>query len=284
MFRFLFLIIVGLILRKSAFAQTQKEIDSIKAQIQRLMKNAPRPTDSEIRAHRPPPPPTTPDTAHIAWVRAYKPQAEPALFETAFFNLSSYKQDTFTIYFAAVDIGEINSETGRLIVCDPIVMRDIKPFVQQFPIGRFRVQLSIANYKGKETVAFSRIYFSDQPVVKWEFALHSGQRQASIFGDTLYAYSVDGAAAIFIDERANQAFAALERTDDVLFERATRDEMNKHDHGSWQYGTYSFEGHNLVSFTTGVGDGRYGAYVGYDKDGKICRLLTDFGLFEWWKG
>lgn len=279
--RFILLVAVTLLFAKTPIAQTESQIDSIKAEFFKVLKNMPPPSDSEIKAHQPPP--RVPDTVHFARVHAYKPQALPALFETAFFNLSSFKQDTMTFFFVAVDIGELNCETGRLIACDPIVMQDVRPFVQQFPVGRFPVQLSIATFKTEERVAFSRICFSDEPVVKWEFAIDSGKKQLPIFGGTLYGYSVDGGIGIFIDAKANQAFTALRRADDDVWERAFTNEMYKHDHGSWQYANYHFQEHNVVSFTTGFGDGRYGTYVGYDKDGKICRLLTDFGLFDWWK-
>jgi hypothetical protein len=279
--RFILLFAVALLIGQTPFAQTPAQIDSLKAEFYKVLKNMPPPSDSEIRAHQPPP--RVPDTVHFAHVHAYKPQALPTLFETAFFNLSSFKQDTMTFFFVAVDIGELNCETGRLIACDPIVMRGFPPFVQQFPVGRFPVQLSIAKYRQQERVAFSRIYFSEEPVVKWEFALDSGQQQRSIFSDTLSGYSVDGGIGIFIDAKANQAFTVLGRADDYVFERAFTDEMYKHDHGSWQYANYHFQEHNVVSFSTGFGDGRYGTFVGYDKDGKICRLLTDFGLFDWWK-
>jgi hypothetical protein len=31
-----------------------------------------------------------------------------------------------------------------------------------------------------------------------------------------------------------------------------------------------------------IGDGRYATYVGYDDEGNICRLLSDFALINWW--
>lgn len=40
---------------------------------------------------------------------------------------------------------------------------------------------------------------------------------------------------------------------------------------------------NIVAFSTGFGDGRYSTYVGYDKNGEPCRLLTDFRLVDWLK-
>ena len=281
MTRFILLLAFTLLVGKTPFAQTRAQIDSLTADIYKKLKNMPPPSDSGIPAYQPPP--KVPDTVHYARVHFYKPQALPALFETAFFTLSSFKQDTMTFYFAAIDIGDLNCETGRLIACDPIVMQDVRPFVQQFPVGRFPVQLSIATYKQEERVAFSRICFSGEQVARWEFALHSGQQQKSIFDSTFYSYGVDGGIGIFIDSLANNAFAMLQKEDVYLWDRAFAGEMSKHDHLSWQYALYNFQGHNLATFSTGWGDGHYATYVGYDKNGKICRLLTDFGLFDWWK-
>jgi hypothetical protein len=58
--------------------------------------------------------------------------------------------------------------------------------------------------------------------------------------------------------------------------------MNKHYRHTWQYVLHNFDGHNLVSFSTGFGDGSYTTYIGYDVNRNICRLVTDFGLIEWW--
>jgi hypothetical protein len=46
---------------------------------------------------------------------------------------------------------------------------------------------------------------------------------------------------------------------------------------------YSFEGYNLATFSTGYGNGCYATFIGFDKKGNICQLLTDFGLIQWWK-
>ncbi len=60
-------------------------------------------------------------------------------------------------------------------------------------------------------------------------------------------------------------------------------EMDKHYHKNWRYTMYNFGQHNLAAFTTGFGDGRYATYIGFDANGKPCRLLSDFGLFDWRK-
>lgn len=66
-----------------------------------------------------------------------------------------------------------------------------------------------------------------------------------------------------------------------VFLKIFLDEMNKFDPQHQSCLLYDFNGHNLAAFSTGYGDGFYATYVGYDQKGKICRLLTDFGVVEW---
>jgi hypothetical protein len=58
-------------------------------------------------------------------------------------------------------------------------------------------------------------------------------------------------------------------------------EMDKHYRNHWRYTIYKFGNHNLAAFSTGEGDGYYATYIGIDAKGETCRLLTDFGLFDW---
>jgi hypothetical protein len=60
-----------------------------------------------------------------------------------------------------------------------------------------------------------------------------------------------------------------------------RKEMENHYHYDWKYTMFNFRQHNLAAFSTGVGDGRYASYIGFDAKGKPCRLVTDFALFDW---
>ena len=49
----------------------------------------------------------------------------------------------------------------------------------------------------------------------------------------------------------------------------------------WRYTMYDFGNHNLAAFTTGIGDGRFATYIGFDAKGQPCRLVTDFNIFDW---
>jgi hypothetical protein len=209
----------------------------------------------------------------------YSMATKPVIFETAFFEGTQVDVDTVHLQFYSIDIGKINIESGKIIACDPIILRDMKPFAPTFPIGQFPVHLSIVKFHNDERVAFSRILFSDKPVAKWEFALQNGQKQASIFGDTFYSYSVDAGIGLFLDEKAKDEFI---KDDSQSILDGIFNEMDKHTHVSWQYGICKLNGHNLVAFSTGFGDGHYATYVGYDNKGRPCRLLTDFGMVQWW--
>jgi hypothetical protein len=148
----------------------------------------------------------------------------------------------------------INIESGKIIACDPIVMGAARPFSQKFPVGIFPVQLSIAAFNGDERVTLS-----------------------------FYGYGVDAGIGMFIDADANIAFSSLRKTDQDLWDRVFRKEINNHNHHTWQNVVYNFQMHSLACFSTGLGDGHHGSYVGYDSKGEVCRLLTDFGIISWWK-
>lgn len=209
--------------------------------------------------------------------------SKPTIFETAFYYGATSKMDTTSISFYSVNLGNIKVSSGKIIACDPIVMNDASPFTQAFPKGEFPVQLSIAKIGDDERVAFSRIYFSEKPVIKWEFALLPKEKPIPVGDTTIYGYGVDGGIGLYIDEEANKAFDKLRETDENIWVKVFNKEMSKTSRSTWEYVIYNFEKYNLASFSTGYGDGFYGTYIGFDDHGKPCRLLTDFGLIEWWK-
>lgn len=215
--------------------------------------------------------------------KPYVITAKPAIFETAFFEGTTTTSDSIQLSFFAVDIGKLDIESGRMIACDPVMMHAATPFVQQFPIGRFPVQLAIAKVNTDERVAFSRILFSNEPVARWEFALLPGQKPAPLDDTSFYGYGVDAGLGLFIDEKSNTAFNAIANKDQTMWANAFITSPDQHYRVTWQYSLFNFNEHNLACFSTGWGDGHYGTYVGYDAKGNVCRLLTDFNLVNWWQ-
>ena len=204
---------------------------------------------------------------------------KPEIFEKAFIKGSQAMSNGVMFDLFGFNIGKLKISSGRIISCDPWLMDEYaKPYKDSFPIGNFPMQLSLARLKDVELVAFARILFSDQPVVRWSNALLPGQENKPIGGKEIIGYHVDAQLGLFMDQAAYQALQK-----DTVNNRRTviLKATSTHKHEGWRYGIYEYENQNLAVFTSGIGDGRYANYIGYDANGKICRLLTDFAIFNW---
>lgn len=211
-----------------------------------------------------------------------KYDAQPVIFEKAFIQGSkeNIKQSQTSLY--GINIGNIKISSGSIIACDPMLFEEYgKPFTQPFPTGEFPVQLSIAKFEERgELVAFARISFNNNPVEKWELALLEGQKPQAVGSPDSHAFIVDNGLACFMD---NNAIKTLEVNKDSLFTEMNK-ELGKHYRRIWQYALVNIGNQDIAVFTPGFGEEAYhSTYIGFDAQGKPCRLLTDFGLFEWWK-
>ena len=204
---------------------------------------------------------------------------KPILFETAFMKGTTQKVNKATLSLYGINIGKLRMPSGILVACDPMHIDEYGiPYTQVFPKGEFPVQLAIAKLDLEERVAFARILFNDQPVAKWEFALQAGQSQLPLGQEKKHGYSVDAGVGIFIDAEAAKVLdrQATNDMDGALFAALQKNYRN-----DWKYAMYTFGNHNVAAFSTGFGDGFHSTYVGLDAAGKPCRILTDFGVFEW---
>ncbi len=211
--------------------------------------------------------------------RPAKLDAKPLLFEAAFIKGTTHQVKDARINFYGVTIGQLKVSSGYIVACDPAHIDEYGiPFTQVFPTGEFPVQLAIAKLGEQETIAFARISFSNEPVVKWEFALQEGQSPIPVGGKKKHGYSVDLGLGMFADKDAAQALDKTNLTED---DAPLYKEMDQHYHHNWRYTVHNFGRHNLAIFSSGYGDGFYASYIGFDAGGKPCRLVTDFGLFDW---
>jgi len=192
-------------------------------------------------------------------------------------HLDTIRQPVYTV----IGIGRLKSESGKIIPCSPIGMDLTKPCYVNFPIGEFPVQVAIAKKNGDERVAFSRILFSSAQVAKWEMARNAEQAPLPVFDTLSYFYPVDGGEGLFIDSVSNHAFNVLCNKDPDFWNNAMESGTRKHERRSWDFNVFEFQGHNIVMFSTGWGDGRYTSYIGRDSSGRPCQLLTDFDMFDW---
>ena len=94
----------------------------------------------------------------------------------------------------------------------------------------------------------------------------------------MYGYSVDLGIGMFADEAAGKA---IDKTNLTSLDAELYRKMDKNYRNDWRYTMHDFGQHNLAAFSSGFGDGYYATYIGFDAAGKPCRLLTDFGFFQW---
>ena len=224
-----------------------------------------------ISAPRPPLDTITQRPAHLS--------AKPLLFEGAFIKGSTDMQRKVKLTFFGITIGNIKIPSGKIIACDPMNIDEYGiAFTQSFPTGEFPVEVAVATMVDAEEIAFARIKFSEAPVERWEFALKPGEEALPIWGKKMRGYSTDSGTGVYLDETANKP---LERDEVTDMDRGIYTEMEKNARGGWRFAMYKYGQHNLAAHTTGFGDGFFATYIGYDAQGRPCRLLTDFGLVDW---
>lgn len=58
------------------------------------------------------------------------------------------------------------------------------------------------------------------------------------------------------------------------------EEMEKNYQHTWDWLMWTRNDDNVAMLKSGWGDGLYATYIGFDKDGSICRLVTDFMVLD----
>ncbi len=181
--------------------------------------------------------------------------------------------------------GDLIVTSGAIVACDPKWIEDntIWPFVALLLTGRYPVILSIAHFTdGDKRVAYATLRVREQPPVRWAAALFPKEAADDAEDDNvLPGYGVDSGKGCFMDADAARVWARRINTiadaDQVI-----DDDMDRNGPETASWANISLEpdvAANLIAFSTGVGDGAYASYFGYDADDVIVCLVTDFALF-----
>ena len=67
------------------------------------------------------------------------------------------------------------------------------------------------------------------------------------------------------------------RENDRFFETMIA-EMDKTYVHTWSWLDTALGDGNLIAFSSGYGDGLYATYAGFDADGEVSAVVTDFGI------
>lgn len=204
----------------------------------------------------------------------------PKYLETSYDVGFTFEDESGIIYkFYSKEIGNLKIIKGSIVACDPFLYNNDLPFTTKFPLGDFPVQLAVAQIDDDERIAFSRISFSAETPVSWTLAVREGQDLSKLKNDEIYGYGVDAGTGAFMDISGAKEFMSFlmekENNYEVLIE-----EMEKNYKDTWDWLLWSRNDFNVAMFKSGWGDGFYASYIGSDKNGLICRLVTDFGVID----
>lgn len=183
-------------------------------------------------------------------------------------------------------VRELVVTSGKIVARDPGYIEDIEPFTQEVAPGRYPVVLALAHFErtADERVASAMVRFSDEEAIRWEWAKRVGQDRETHEEEEEekpFCYCVDSGTGCFMDKDAA----------DLLLEWKNHDEqdlyafINEQERYGYLYESreWPLDGStdlNVITFTSGWGDGGYPSCWGYDANDKPVYLATDFGILS----
>ena len=202
----------------------------------------------------------------------------PAVFNDAFMPGYTTTIDGDTVRFVVQPVGTFSLPSGQLVACDPFICDDALPFARPVPKGEFPLTLSLADFGNQRRIAFARLAFSAEPVVRWELALVEGQDPSTLQPGQFFGYGVDAGTGSFMDLDAWRTFDARMGQDEGYADELI-EEMEKGERPEWLL--LSSGPGSVAMFASGWGDGAYATYWGYDAAGNLAAALTDFYVVDW---
>jgi Protein of unknown function (DUF4241) len=182
------------------------------------------------------------------------------------------------------EIGTLHLPSGNVVACDPLVTPERPPFTKIVPPGCYPVYVSIAKYGddagADERIACAILRFTTKIPSRWEMALLPTQDANELNEDEFFGYPVDAGVGCFMDEET--AKALCKKMDEVEdYYELIIDALDETYIHTRSWADFRVGGHgeqNLVVFSSGMGDGMYPSYWGYECDGELAQLITDFQL------
>jgi hypothetical protein len=189
-----------------------------------------------------------------------------------------------------VNIGNLYVPTGKIIACDPLYdyAWDV-PLLRQIPVGNYPVRLYFVESESwGYRVALAELRIATGAIVSWEMATQPGENVADLEPDHIYGYVVEAGMGCFADA---ESFVFYTRKIDKLRADFGKDFNHYNDYVEKEMekkGEYDFldlqinpdQPHNVISFSSGAGDGLYASYWGLDAQGNVACLVTDFGFLD----
>jgi hypothetical protein len=174
-------------------------------------------------------------------------------------------------------VGDLFLPTGQLVACDPFVSPDMEPFSLPFPRGTFPIVLSVAQIATDQRIAYATVRFKQSTPVAWDMLTVGNQDTSKLKEGEFFGYPVDAGTGCFMDQKTGRMLNERMSQDNIFFETLIA-EMDKTYQHTWSWLDMKFGESNLIAFSSGYGDGVYATYAGFDADGEVSVVVTDFSI------
>ncbi|HZB32638.1 MAG TPA: DUF4241 domain-containing protein [Streptosporangiaceae bacterium] len=178
-----------------------------------------------------------------------------------------------------IDAGRLRMPTGRLIAADPGWLRspidesELPAFTVHVAPGEYPVSLSVVRFDDNPRhvrVAAAKLTVRTEPAATWEPALRPGEDPRSLDEGQFFGFGVDSGTGCFVDAAALPAIGHL--LDDVyesLFPEV----------GGTRRAVLE-SGANVISFSSGWGDGAYPTWLGRTEGGQVACFIADMLVLD----
>ena len=165
-----------------------------------------------------------------------------------------------------LELGEVLLPSGRVVVGEYLF--DAEPLGFEVAPGAYPARATLARYNEEDddSVAFATLVLSNAPTVRWEEAM-----DVAVDGGTTTITSVEGReelGRVFEDDQ----LGSLDLEEAIYYSMVAHESLGT----EWKLTPET----NLVRVSSGIGDGGYPVYVGYDAAGNPTRVVVDFLLLH----
>lgn len=158
--------------------------------------------------------------------------------------------------------------SGKLIASDPNPwMHEVEPYVDTVEPGKYPVTVAVARFGGERPdtrVAAAKVVISETLVVSWEPALRGGDDPLMLGDGEFFGFGVDAGRVALVDAEIAESY---EDTIEDYYDELTElvNEVPEPESGA-----------NLITVSSGWGDGAYPMWAGRAADGSLSCFVADF--------
>lgn len=125
--------------------------------------------------------------------------------------------------------------------------------------------------------------FNENLPIRWELAVRENDDISKLDEEGFIGYGVDSGKGCYMDVETQEIVNELYFDEELNFHDVLYKKYEKSYVSGWTWINYDFEGlpnNNLISFSSGWGDGGYESYFGFDENNKVTCLITDFRIVK----